>query len=144
MRNTTLELNYYYRPQRSCGKVMFFTRICHCVHRGGGGACMVGGHVWQGVRCGWQGVHGGGGIRGRGTCGGGHVWQGVCMAGGCVAKGGMRGRRDGHCSGRYASYWNAFLSKVKVRILFSENCSFGQTKKQYRVYQFKSILTKLK
>ena len=22
----------------------------------------------------------------------------------------MHGRRDGHCSGRYASYWNAFLS----------------------------------
>ena len=86
----------------------------------------------------------GGGIRGRGTCGGGHVWQGVCMAGGCVAKGGMRGRRDGHCSGRYAYYWNAFLSKIKVQILFSENCSFGQTKKQYRVYRFKSILTKLK
>ena len=28
----------------------------------------------------------------------GHVWQGD-----------VRGRRDGHCSGRYASYWNAFL-----------------------------------
>ena len=26
--------------------------------------------------------------------------------------GGMRGRRDGHCSGRYASYWNAFLLGV--------------------------------
>ena len=22
---------------------------------------------------------------------------------------GVRGRRDGYCSGRYASYWNAFL-----------------------------------
>ena len=31
--------------------------------------------------------------RGRG-----HVWRGS-----------MRARRDGHCSGRYASYWNAFL-----------------------------------
>ena len=27
----------------------------------------------------------------------------ACMAGG------MRGMRDGHCRGRYASYWNAFL-----------------------------------
>ena len=37
--------------------------------------------------------------------GGGRAWRsGVCMAGG-----GLRGRRDGHCSGRYASYWNAFL-----------------------------------
>ena len=38
----------------------------------------------------------------------------ACMAGGmhdkgvCVA-GGMCGRREGHCSERYASYWNAFL-----------------------------------
>ena len=30
---------------------------------------------------------------------GGQAWEG----------GGVRGRRDGHCSGRYASYWNAFL-----------------------------------
>ena len=45
-----------------------------------------------------------------------HAWQGACVArgrrawqvGACVA-GGMRGRRDGHCSRRYASYWNAFL-----------------------------------
>ena len=41
------------------------------------------------------------------------AWQ---RGGACVAKGGMRGkgggvrgRRDGHCSGRYASYWNAFF-----------------------------------
>ena len=122
MRNTTLELNYYYRPQRSCGKVMFL-HVSVILFTGVGGACMVGGHVWQGV----------------------------CMAGGCVAKGGgmhgtggMRGRRDGHCSGQYASYWNAFLSKIKVQIFFSENCSFGQRKKQHRIYRFKSILTKLK
>ena len=28
---------------------------------------------------------------------------GVCVTGG------VHGRRDGHCSGWYASYWNAFL-----------------------------------
>ena len=46
----------------------------------------------------------------------GYVWRGgacvaeVCMAGGMRGGGGgMRGRRDGHCSGRYASHWNAFL-----------------------------------
>ena len=38
----------------------------------------------------------------------GHAWQGVCMAGG------MHGRRDSHCSGWYASYWNAFLSSNKL------------------------------
>ena len=34
----------------------------------------------------------------------GHAWQG----GACVT-GGVHGRRDGHCSRRYTSYWNAFL-----------------------------------
>ena len=28
---------------------------------------------------------------------------------GCAWPGSVRGRRDSHCSGRYASYWNAFL-----------------------------------
>ena len=34
---------------------------------------------------------------------------GACVAGVCMVVGAMRGRRDGHCSGRYAFYWNAFL-----------------------------------
>ena len=77
---------------------------------GGGGICVVswgmhdqgqgmcdGGHAWQ------VGMHGGG-----------HVWWGAYVAGGmhgrgtCVA-GGVSGRTDDHCSGWYASYWNAFL-----------------------------------
>ena len=48
--------------------------------------------------------------RGRGVCGGGHAWWGACVVGGCAwQEGGMHCVRDGHCSGRYASYWNAFL-----------------------------------
>ena len=51
----------YYRPQRSCGKVMFsqasvilFTGGC------GRGACVAGvGNAWQGVGNAWQGVCGG-------------------------------------------------------------------------------------
>ena len=56
-----------------------------------------------------------GGMHGGGPCmAGGHArWgQGACIAGGgCVAEGGMRGRYYGirSMSGRYASYWNAFL-----------------------------------
>ena len=42
-----------------------------------------------------------GGVHGRGAC----MKGGACVAGG----GGVRGRRDGQCSGRYASYWNAYL-----------------------------------
>ena len=67
-------------------------------------------------RCVWQGgMHGrevcvAEGMHDRGVCVvGGHVWQGACMAGGMQGRGCMRGRRDGHCSGRYASYRNAFL-----------------------------------
>ena len=47
----------------------------------------------------------------QGMHGRGHVWQGACMEGVYMAEagGGMRGMRYDHCSGRYASYWNAFL-----------------------------------
>ena len=63
----------------------------------GKGACMAkGGHAWQK----------GGGMHGKGR---GHVWQ----KGGMCGEGGVRGiRRDTEIrsmSGRYASYWNAFL-----------------------------------
>ena len=119
-----------YRLQQSCGKAMF-SQVCvkNSVHGGlhggrggdvhGRGACMAGGHVWQGGMHGraacvvegmhgrghaWQGVHGRGhvwqgGMHGRGTC----VAGGACMAGVCMA-GGVHGRRNGNCSGRYASY----------------------------------------
>ena len=85
------------------------------------------------------GVHGRGctcqgGMCGRGAClvgEGACVAEGVCVVGVCMAEGGMCdrggacmvrvcmtggmcgrglfGRRDGHCSRQYASYWNAFL-----------------------------------
>ena len=86
-----------------CGKVMF-SQVC-VKNSVGGDMCS------SGAMCGR----------------GGHAWQGVCMAGGMYSRAGMHGRgcawqggiggrdvdgssrRDGHCSGRYASYWNAFL-----------------------------------
>ena len=50
----------------------FQKRVSRILSTGvGGGACMAGGHAWQG------GMHGGG-----------HVWQGACMVGG------MHGRGD--------------------------------------------------
>ena len=55
-------------------------------------------------------------LRGKGAyVAGRHAWHG---GGVCVARGGggVRGRREGHCSGRYASYWNAFLS-LMIRVL---------------------------
>ena len=72
------------------------------------------GHAWLG-----GGMHGGGCVCGQGACMAGgmcgrHAWQGVRVVGVCVAgdicgKGGAWQRRDGHCSERCASYWNAFL-----------------------------------
>ena len=76
-----------------------------CMAKGGTcmvkGACMAkGGHAWQrGGHAWWR----------RGMHGREFAWQGACVAGGCAWQGGMCGRRDGHCSGRYASYWNALL-----------------------------------
>ena len=79
------------------------------------GACMVGGmqggsggHAFLG------GVHGGG-MHGRGAyTAGGCAWQGVnrfgcTWQGACVVRGDKHGRRDGHCSGWFTSYCNAFL-----------------------------------
>ena len=67
-----------------------------------GGTCVAGGVHGEGVYvagvCVWQG----------GMDGEGHGWWGACVVGG-MHGGGHRGRRDHHCSGRYASYWNAVL-----------------------------------
>ena len=92
----------------SCGKVMFSQASV---------ILSTWGHVWWGVW--WGGIHGGvwqgayivGGVCGRGACmaGGMHGGRGGMRGRGHVWRGGMHGRRDSHCSGRYASYWNAFL-----------------------------------
>ena len=72
----------------------------------------------RGAMCGGGGIHGrgvAGGIHGRVCVAEGHAWQGACVAGGmCGRGGGMHGRRDSHCSGRYASYWNAFLFQKHI------------------------------
>ena len=67
------------------------------------GACVAGGHVFQG------GMHGRGHAWQECVCGGGVHGRGACVAGGHAWQGSMCGRRDSHCSGRYASYWNALL-----------------------------------
>ena len=83
-------------------KVMFFTPVCHSVHRG---ACMAGGHagqrhVWQGV-CMARSVRGGGHVWQGGIHGRGHAWQEACMAGGCACHACPRTPRDtvGQCAG---------------------------------------------
>ena len=107
----------------------FYTFLWFCSRRG---VCMAKGEcAWQGTCIpgggvhGREGVHGWGGMHGKGACVAGvwqgeHVWQGASMGERCHGghawqlrhawHGGMHGRKDSHCSGQYASYWNAFLS----------------------------------
>ena len=112
----------YYRPQTKFAKVMFL-QVSVCPHGGacvvapGGEVCVVaagGGHAWllRGVHgCSWGG-HASlllGGVCG---CSQGvkHVWllqggvRGCCRGGACMGYNEIRS-----ISGRYASYWNAFL-----------------------------------
>ena len=103
----------------SCGRVMFHKCVSRILSWGGmhgKGECMVEGGICSRGMCMaggvWQGVCMARRVYGREGC----AWQGrVCMAGrvvhgtGHVWQGCMQGRRDGHCSLWYASYWNAFL-----------------------------------
>ena len=41
-----------------------------------------------------------------------------------VGGGAVRGRKDGHCSGRYASYWNAFLFKFNMTLTANMEIAF--------------------
>ena len=107
---------YLYLPAATKVAKVMFLQVFVCQQEGGGvrgcwghawllgGVCVVaGGHVWLLGVCGCQ-----GGMRGKG----GHAWQR-----GVRSEGGMRGiRRDTEIrsmSGRYASYWNAFLLMLK-------------------------------
>ena len=101
-----------YRPQRSCGKVMFSqaTGVCDSVHRGamcGRGVCVVGGmhgrgHVWRGA------------CVAVGSCmaGGGHAWQGGMHGRGHVWQGAVQGRV---CGGN--AWWERWPLQRTVRII---------------------------
>ena len=120
---------------------------------------MAGGHAWHG------------GVHGRGACMacmvGGHVWRAACMAGGVCCRGacmagsvhgrrGMHGRvrcawwggcacqilRDTVNERRYASYWNAFLFKIKFLSIGKRQqigCA-GQVQKHLQCCIFKCTL----
>ena len=62
--SSEIVLRAFYRPQRSCGKLMFFTPACNSVHRGGS---LTGGSLSREVS-----VQGG-----RGLCLGGSLSSGV-------------------------------------------------------------------
>ena len=106
----------YYRPQTKFAKVMFL-QVSVCP-RGGIHGCLGGAWLLRGEGgtyvVAWGGVHG----CSRGACvvapGGAWLLRGACV----VAPGGVHGCSGGmhgffheirSMSGRYASYWNAFL-----------------------------------
>ena len=72
--------------KRSLGQGNIFTPVCHSVHRGGGVCGCSGGGCVRGCLGGVHGCSGGGGVRGI-----------------------RRHTEIRSMSGRYASYWNAFL-----------------------------------
>ena len=79
----------------------------------GRGRCVAGGGAWQGGSA-WKGRYmaGGRGMHGRGVC-----MVGACMAGSMHGGEGMHGRRNGHWSGHYASYWNASLFYIPLGLI---------------------------
>ena len=98
-------LHFYYRPQRSWGKVIF-SQVSVILS---GGGCAPEGGAW------FQGVCLAGGCLLPGWC---LLLGGIC-SGGCLLPGGeylvLGGTwwrpppPDGYCCGRYGSYWNVFL-----------------------------------
>ena len=95
---------YFYRQQRSWGKVIF-SQASMILSTGRGGL-LPGGCPVRGNVCLVWGVPAPGGVclLPGGACSGGWV-LGAWPWGGAW----WRPSRDGYCCGRYASYWNAFL-----------------------------------
>ena len=99
----------YYHPQRSWGKVIFSQ--ASVILLTGGGVCSQGGLLLGGV------------------CSRGCLLLRVCLLPGGAW---WRPPRDGHCSGRYASYWNAFL-------LTSLNTCFTEAKNNRGCETFENV-----
>ena len=84
-----------------------------------------------------------GGACSVGVAGLGGAWsQGGAWSGGGLVKGGAWWRlpRDGHCSGRYASYWNAFLlfnvKMLPTQIFLLDNQRKSTLCQETKVFQY--------
>ena len=120
------------------GKVIFSEACISHLAKCGGDAW------WGGGMCGKGGMHGRRACMARGACmvkGAMHGEGGACGSRGAYISGGhawqwrhawqMGGhayKRDGHWSGRYASYWNAFL----FSLMFCPGATFSRWPMNYR------------
>ena len=111
--DSLLSFSFITARKRSLGQGNIFTPVCHSVHRGCVRGCSRGGCVVAPMG-GWHAWLLQGGVVALGGC--------VVAAGGCawlLPGGGMCGIwRDTEIrsmSGRYASYWNAFLFNMKTK-----------------------------
>ena len=107
--------NIYYRPQQSWGKVIF-SQASSILSTWGEG-CVVSQHALQVVsEHAWQqGVLSQHALQvvSQHALQQGGTWSGGPLQGGLLPGGtGGDPPPDGHCCGRYASYWNAFLLKL--------------------------------
>ena len=124
----------FYRPQRSWGQGYVFTRVCDSVHWGGGiPACIAGGipaclaaglKKWGGIPAclaGFQAHTKGGKLRGlaRGSPGPHLGGSPGPHPGRCIPACTEADPPNGYCCGQYASYWNAFLYRVKLMAFIS-------------------------
>ena len=97
---------YFYRPQRSCEGYVFFTCVCHSVHRGGG-VCLSASWDTTAQETPPEQTPPGADtpLPKQTPPGSRHPPQEQTPS------------QDGYCCGRYASYWNAFLFNYIVIIL---------------------------
>ena len=108
-------------PATKLGQGNVFTGVCDSVNRGGlllGGACSKWGGAWSGGVL----LRGGGG----GLLPGGSPPEGVPGPGGSAPGGGVPGGdtpQDGHCCGRYPSYWNALLFTCIITLFSFYDCA---------------------
>ena len=118
---TSAQIGLITTRKRSLRRLCFY-RCLSVYRRGihGRWVCVLGGCAWQGACIHGRGEHGRG-MHGRG-----------CVVGGCVVRGpawhaGPTGRyyEIRSMSGRYASYWNAFLFNNEICFEISLKLNYG-------------------
>ena len=106
-------------PATKLGQGYVFTRVCDSVHR----------ECYPSMHCRWypsmpcRRSRGGVPALGMGSAPGGVCsWGNLLWGGVCSWGGGWHPHPGGYCCGWYASYWNAFLFMVVIRVDVTLDC----------------------